>query len=96
VEEELVGRPLRDLNGAPLGGKRDLDGRPIKTKSGRPVARKRDLIKKQRERIRRFVENPGAPGHETFCVCDECDRVRNPEWWAAEERRRAQQAPAGQ
>jgi len=91
-----VGRTLRDLNGTPLGGKRDLDGRPLKTKTGRPVARKQDLIKKQRDRIRRYVDNPGAPGHDTFCICDECDRRRNPEWWARHDREAAAEQAARQ
>ena len=80
-------RTLRDLNGQPLGGNRDLDGTPRKKKGGFPVARKQDAIKKQRDRIARFADNPGAPGHDMFCICDDCDRLRNPEWWAAHDRR---------
>lgn len=79
-------RTLRDLNGQPLGGNRDLDGTPRKKKSGFPMGRKQDAIKKQRDRTARFVDNPGAPGHGTFCICDECDRLRNPGWWAADDR----------
>lgn len=57
----------------------------MKTKAGQPVARKQDLIRKQRERIARFVDNPGALGHDPFWIRDDCDGIRTPAWWAVEE-----------
>lgn len=85
-----MGHARRDLNGRRLGGQRDLDGSRRTTKSGRPAARKEDLIAKKRARVQWFIQNPGAAGHHLLCICDECDRQRNPGWWATHERRLAE------
>lgn len=45
---------------------------------------KRNVRKLHRELVESLAR-PGVEGHETGCQCEACDRVRNPDYWAARE-----------